>query len=218
MNTPAVPPRSSAERVEHALARIQLSRASLRAVLVPPEPAAPNPRDDGAPSGWSRRFADGWQHWREALAEHPAVAVGMDAVQGWWKRQPLRPAVETAAGELRGTIAPIVRRHPVLAMAVAATLGAALIAGRPWRWPAVNRHLADAPQRAARWVMHQLTQAPVQSLIASLFLAWAAARKPADDEESPTPASSPSAEPGAAPRATPAPAPVFEPERAAASG
>jgi len=214
MNTQiAAPTRSSAERVEHALARIERSRASLRTVLVPPEPAAPAARQDGAPSGWSRRFADGWQHWREALSEHPAVAVAMDAVQGWWKRQPLRPAVETAAGELRGAIAPLVRRHPVLAVAVAATLGAALIAGRPWRWPALNRHLADAPQRAGRWVVHQLTQAPVQSLLASLFLAWAAARKPAEEGEV---APMPTPRPATAPRATAAPA--AEPEQAAASG
>jgi hypothetical protein len=215
MNAPTLPKPSSAERVEHALARLQASRASLRAVLVPPEPAAPN-REDGAPRGWSRRFADGWQHWRGALAEHPAVAVGMDAVQGWWQRQPLRPAVETAAGELRGTIGPIVRRHPALAVALAATLGAAVIAGRPWRWPAVNRHLADAPHRAGRWVMHQLTQAPVQSLIASLFLAWAAARKP-PDEQPPS-----MTEPSFTPAPTSAPAPstarAGEPAQAAASG
>jgi hypothetical protein len=92
---------------------------------------------------------------------------------------------------------------------VAATIGAALVAGRPWRWPAVNRHLADAPQRAGRWVVHQLTQAPVQSLLASLFLAWAAARKPADSAATPAPP------PEAAPRAAPASAP--EHERAAAS-
>jgi hypothetical protein len=203
MNAQAAPPLSSAERLEHARARIELSRASLRAVLVPPEPAAPSPRDDGATSGWSRRFAEGWQHWREALAEHPAVAVGMDAVQGWWQRQPLRPAVETAAGELRGVVAPLVRRHPVVAVAVAATIGAALVAWRPWRWPAVRSHIADAPQRAGRWVVHQLTQAPVQSLIASLFLAWAAARKPAEPP-------APPAATGAAP-----PPPVAEHEQAA---
>lgn len=206
-NQAATVERSSAQRIEHALARIQGSRAALRAVLVPPEPA-PAAQDDAAPSGWSRRFAEGWQHWRESLAEHPAVAVGMDAVQGWWKRQPLRPAVETAAGELRGAITPLVRRHPVLAVALAATLGAALVAGRPWRWPAVNRHLADAPQRAGRWVLHQLTQAPVQSLIASLFLAWAAARKPSEDT-APAPA--------AAPAPSPAPASAAETEAAAAS-
>jgi hypothetical protein len=205
-----LPPRSSAERVEHALARIEGSRASLRAVLIPPEPAANPDRGDRPTSGWSRRFADGWQHWRGALAEHPAVSVGMDAVQGWWKRQPLRPAVETAAGELRGAVAPLVRRHPVLAVAVAATIGAALVAGRPWRWPAVSRHLADAPQRAGRWVVHQLTQAPVQSLLASLFLAWAAARKPTDSAATPAPS------PAAAPRAAPAAA-APEHERAAAS-
>jgi hypothetical protein len=209
---PAVSPRSSAERVEHALARIEGSRASLRAVLIPPEPPARAAHDDEPATGWSRRFADGWQHWRGALAEHPAVAVGMDAVQGWWKRQPLRPAFETAAGELRGTVTPLVRRHPVLAVALAATIGAALVAGRPWRWPAVSRHLADAPQRAGRWVVHQLTQAPVQSLIASLFLAWAAARKPADSSVPPAPEPAPAP----APRAAPVSAPDYE--RAAASG
>lgn len=186
---------SSSERVEHALARINASRLSMRRVLVPASGTAS--ADDnlaaGERSAWSRRFADGWQHWRQAMAEHPAVVVGMDALQDWWKRQPLRPAVETAAGELRSAVTPLVRRHPVLAVAIAAALGAAIVVGRPWRWPAVSQHLADAPQRAGRWVWTQLTQAPVQSLLASLFVAWVAARKP--DDGSPASAAAPAAAP-----------------------
>jgi hypothetical protein len=201
----------SSTRLDLALARIESSRASLRSVLVPaPPPASPPPRSPG-----ERRFAAGWRHLRRRMREHPAFSVALHAADSWWQRQPLRPVIETTAGELRGAVSPWIRRHPVLAVSLAAGLAAALVLARPWRMPAVRAQLHGAPRRAGRWLWAQLTQAPVQSLLASLFVAAFAARQASEPERAPAPDDAAPAMPPTAPMpaapASPAAAPAHVP-------
>jgi hypothetical protein len=171
------PPLDARARLDAALARIEASRSAMRQVLVPQPELPPAQAPEGElPEGWRRRFADGWQNLRDQMGDHPAVSVAMNAAQGWWRRQPLRPVV----GEIHGVVTPWVKRHPVLAVSLAAALAAGIVFARPWRVPAVRARLHGAPQRAGRWLWHQLTQAPVQSLLASLFLGAMAARKAQD--------------------------------------
>lgn len=217
----AAPPLDASARLELALARIEASRAAMRQVLVPqPDPPPAEVPEGELPEGWRRRFADGWQNLRDQMGDHPAVSVAMNAAQGWWRRQPLRPVV----GEIHGVVTPWVKRHPVLAVSIAAALAAGIVFARPWRVPAVRARLAGAPQRAGRWLWHQLTQAPVQSLLASLFLGAMAARKaqdaaatPRSEAHPPTPPPAAAAmppEPGPEPKVADVPA---EPVRAAMS-
>lgn len=193
----------SDDRLDRALARMDASRAAMRHVLVPQPPAPPsaeNLRGDG----WRQRFAQGWSEWRGKLGEHPGVSVAMDAAQDWWQRQPLRPVV----GEIHGVVKPWVRRNPLIAVSVVAVLAAGIAWARPWRMPAVRARMDHAPQRVGRWLWHQLTQAPVQSLIASLFLGAVAARKATNTT---APAAPPKGEP------PPAPPPTVNPSTAAAA-
>jgi hypothetical protein len=55
-------------------------------------------------------------------------------------------------------------------VALAAGLGAALVASRRWHWPVVARSLRPLPQSLGRWLVTQLSSVPVQTLLAGWFL------------------------------------------------
>ncbi len=177
--SPPVPPPASAATAaassavappldarQHALARLQASRQRLQTLWVPPPPA-----DSGKASRGPHRVAAWVRHWRRQLGDNPVAGLVMQAVDSWWQRNPWRQAGEAMAGELRQSILPIVRRHPVATVGLAAVAGAALIAARPWRWPLVARQLRPLPGHAGRWLLARLGQAPWQSIIAGLVLA-----------------------------------------------
>ncbi len=56
------------------------------------------------------------------------------------------PTGELVAGELQASLTPLVRRHPLATVLVSGALGLALMAGKPWRWPSVRRHLQPLPE------------------------------------------------------------------------
>lgn len=70
---------------------------------------------------------------RQRVEAHPVGAVLLDTGQLWWERHPARAVLLRAQGRLDRTTAPFVRRHPVVAVALAATAGGALAALRPWQ-------------------------------------------------------------------------------------
>jgi len=72
--------------------------------------------------------------WMDRLREVPFVGTLIEAVQAWWERHPLQPAVSLAHGVVRDTVAPMARRHPIAVVAGAFCVGAVLVRLRPWRW------------------------------------------------------------------------------------
>lgn len=164
----------SAAMVE-ALARLELSRAQLRERMIPPPLPPPPP---GAPSALlPARLRAWWRRLRRRGGGWPIAGVATAALGEWWQHHPWRPAGELLAGEWRATAAPLVRRHPVLIVLAAAGLGAFLVAQRPWRWPGVAERVRPMPARLGRFLLGQLSQAPVQTALLSLLMLL---RKPAD--------------------------------------
>ena len=162
---------SPALRVTQALARLQSSRAAMRLELLPPEKA-----DESSAAhhpGWQRL----WRPLRRWARRSAAVAVLVRTVEQTWRVHPLRPVGEALVDSYRAQVVPLMRKHPWGAMAVAAGLGAALVASRQWHWPLVTSSLRPLPMRLSRWVVSQLSSAPMQAILASWFL-MAATTKP----------------------------------------
>ena len=103
-----------------AVARVELTRARLRAAMAP-EPAA-------TPSHSLR------SSWFARLESLPVVSAVLDSVRGWWTQHPLS-TMTVVAGEASTAIArPIARSHPYALVLIAAGVGAVLAWRRPWRW------------------------------------------------------------------------------------
>lgn len=169
-----------------ALARLSASRLQLQATWLPPA------RERGGEGRGGRRLGALWRRWRRQLGDvgqHPLLGMALQAVDGWWQANPWRGAGEAVAGELQHSLTPLVRRHPAVAIGLAAGAGALVAGLRPWRWPLVAEQLRPLPRRVGRWLLRQLGQAPIQSLITSLVLAGgataAAANAAADSEPAP---------------------------------
>lgn len=157
--------------LEAALARLAASRAQLRQALVPA---------GGAPAD-ARHRRRGRARWRWWLARSPLAAVLLPmrhAVAAWWQAQAWRPAAEVAVGVAEQELLPTVRRHPWLSVAVAALLGAALVHGRPWRWPVLARQASL--WRGAAWaaVAAQLARPETQAALAAALIGAAGPGRP----------------------------------------
>ncbi len=163
---------------QRALARLTASRQALQAAWLP-KPAAPS----GARG--PHRLAALWRHWRRQLAGNAFVGVAFQAAADWWRANPWRAAGEAVAEELHQSLTPIVRRHPVASVTLAAAAAAAVAAARPWRWPLVAQQLRPLPGRAGRWLLRQLSRAPLQSLIVGAMLAGGTAAASAEDPQAP---------------------------------
>ena len=72
--------------------------------------------------------------WLKGLRKNPLASMVVDALLGWWARQPVRTNVHGAEVAASAAIAPLVRRHPVATLAAAAVTGALVVRARPWRW------------------------------------------------------------------------------------
>lgn len=167
---PAIVAGEASPRVRLALAALRQSREALRAELMPPPEPPPRRMRAGAVARlWWRRLRD-W----------PVARVAGEAAHHWWRRHPWQPLGDTLIGEARSQLWPLVRRHPWATVGLAAALGAATMAARPWRWAWVDRQVRRAPGVASGWLVGQLTSAPVQATLASLLalLAQRAASPP----------------------------------------
>lgn len=182
MVSPALTP------LDQALARLAETRARLRQELLPPTDrgrhAVPGGRPGGSP--WPLRLRAGWRHWRRQLRRWPLAGMLLSGVQEAWQQHPWRPTAELVAKEAGAAVLPAVRRHPVVAVALAAGLGMAVVAGRRWYAPALQGQVRSAPARLGRWLLRQLSQAPVQAGLFGLLAmlaqrGWSAPTDTADN-------------------------------------
>lgn len=187
MSTPAA--KHSAELVQ-ALGRLELSRARLRHEMIPPPPPPDEP--GRGPFAWPRRARALWRRLRQRSGRWPVASLAMTALGEWWHHHPWRPAGEMLVDEVKGAALPVIRRHPVVVVALAAGLGAAVVAGRPWRWPVVAARMRPMPGHMGRWALRQLTSPSVQAALLSLLVVL---RRPEHPEPEPAPPPHPSSEP-----------------------
>lgn len=150
-----------------ALLRIEASRARLRSAMLPPPDTAST---DGGP-GFA--LPKRWRAmWRAFMHKGPLATVAgtaASALGAWWRSQPWHTTTEWAGRALLAEVQPVIRRHPLLAVAVGASLGAAVVSARPWRWHALSRHVRPAGGHLMRWTIAQLSQVPVQMALAALL-------------------------------------------------
>ncbi|MCA0239321.1 MAG: hypothetical protein LCI02_00560 [Proteobacteria bacterium] len=149
---------------QRALARLQASRNQLQQAWLPRAAAASGARGP-------RRLAATWRHWRRQLAGNAIVGFVFEAAADWWRANPWRAAGEAVAEEVHQSLTPVVRRHPFASVALVAAAAAAVAVAKPWRWPLVAQQLRPLPGRAGRWLLRQLSRAPLQSLIIGAVLA-----------------------------------------------
>ena len=178
--SPGVPPRN----VEEALAALQASRAVLRHELLPAPLFGPE-ANRGPSLGWARS----WRRWRRLGARWPVAAAARDALRGWWHKQPWRASGELVAEGFYQHAVPVLRRHPLASLGVAAGAGALLVSLRPWRWPLVGAQLHATPRRLRSWAVQQLMSAPVQAALTTML--WMVVQRqnaePPDDHAAPSP-------------------------------
>lgn len=209
-----------------ALARLNASRQRLRQELLPEADDDPAANDSHGGLPLPRKLKAMFRHWRFKLRHMPVAGMALGALQTWWHQHPLRMPGEALGSELRHSVVPLVRKHPVATVLVASAAGAALVAWRPWRWPVVARQIKPIPRSFGRWIVGQLAQPAVQSMLAAWMMssvhrssAAAAAQDemPLDDDVRPDPTSAPdmsSSAPAAAATAPSEPAELRPPAAA----
>ena len=169
MNTTAQPAEATQNAQDapltRALLRLQASRAQLRAAMLPPV----GPPASTSGFEWPRRWRAMWRTWTRSGPVAMAAGAAVDAVQSWWHRQPWHATTELAGRAVLAETLPLVRRHPLWAVALGACVGAAEVAARPWRWAAVNRRMRPIGGQVLGWAMAQLSQVPVQMALAALL-------------------------------------------------
>ena len=197
-------------RLALALTRLQASRAQLRAAMLP----APAGQHESAGFTLPRRWRAIWRAWTRSGPLALVAGSTMSAMQSWWRRQPWYATTELAGRAVLAETTPLIRRHPVWAVALGVGVGAALVAARPWRWQAVNRHVRPLGQHLVGWALRQLSQVPVQMALAALLAQFVGqrARDGAAAAEPPTPTPAPM------PSAAPAPDADAAPDGAQAAG
>ena len=121
------------------------------------------------------------------------ASTATSALGSWWRSQPWHSTGEWAGRALLAEVQPLVRRHPLMAVAVGASLGAAVAWARPWRWRALHRHVRPAGGQLLRWTIAQLSQVPVQMALAALLAQFVGdrARAQTGTREAPTEAADP---------------------------
>lgn len=152
---------------QRALARLVASRQRLQSTWLPSSDPSSGPRGARRSGRWSVL----WRRWRRRLDRQPLVGMALDAAEQWWQHNPWHLAGRAVASELDGALTPWLRRHPGWAVAIAAGTGYAVVRARPWAWPGVAGPLRLLPRHISRWLLTQLTQLPLQSLLTGLALA-----------------------------------------------
>jgi hypothetical protein len=107
-----------------------------------------------------------------------------------------------AGEEVSAVASPLIRRHPVAAVGLAATIGALVVVGRPWRWRAFGGSDRPLSRRMMRWVGSQI---PMQAALGALMALvldqarQAAAAEPEPARKGSAAGQAPSAPPGSEP-------------------
>lgn len=112
--------------VPGAIERLALSRARLRAAMLPAPSTQGHALGDGI-SGFATNLV-------ERLRTMPGAAVLIDTIQTWWEQHPLRTAGLVAAEASRKLAEPVAQRNPLALVFGAVVVGALFALSRPWRW------------------------------------------------------------------------------------
>ena len=174
-----------------ALMRIEASRARLRSAMLPPPETSAS--DAGPGFSLPRRWRAMWRSFMRSGPLATVASTATSALGSWWRSQPWHSTGEWAGRALLAEVQPLVRRHPRMAVAVGASLGAAVAWARPWRWRALHRHVRPAGGQLLRWTIAQLSQVPVQMALAALLAQFVGdrARAQTGTREAPTEAADP---------------------------
>lgn len=175
VNPPSHPPETrprlqDTDPVAAAVSRLTASRAVLLGVLSPDAGAAQDGREGRARSPWRR--------WQRQLRRWPVVGLALQALRLRWQQHPLHAPLEALLDESRLQVVPLIRRHPVATVALAAMAGAGLMLLRPWRHAWLIDPVRHLPGQATRWMLQQLGEAPMQAALASLFMMATATSSP----------------------------------------
>lgn len=140
--------------VGSAIERLALSRAQLRAAMLP----APRTSSSGVAGGIQSMAARLVDKVRAA----PAAGMVIDTLETWWEQHPLRTASLVGAEVARKVTAPLAERNPLLLVGGAVVFGALIAMTRPWRWllrPALFAGLLPALAATA------IKQLPIDTLL-----------------------------------------------------
>lgn len=181
-----------------ALARLASTRARLRAQVLPARRSGAVSDEDDGLAGAGQALRTWWRFLRRQLGHTPVGLAVLSWLENWWQRQPLAAAAEMGATELRATVLPLVRRHPLAAMASAALVGGALVASRRWLWAWAGRRARVWPAAMGSWVWHQARDPAIQLLLMAWLQRLMASRpEAAEAPGAPAPAPAHPAEPQA---------------------
>lgn len=186
LRTPADDKTPSAdERVRRAVARIEVSRSALVVCLAPDRPkrrgnTADATGEEGADADPNLSLLDTLK----ARIERNGLLQGSwrtvrTLARRWWTRQPWHSSVDLVVSTLAHEARPLIRRHPLAALALGAALGAALVAVasavRPW---ATHRMRGNGSStwrgRVGNLLWSQFSSAPMQMALAGALTAWLA--------------------------------------------
>jgi hypothetical protein len=165
---------SPAERKALALQRLDASRTQIILRLLPDEPARSSPKSTGPNAGPDFQ---GFTHTLLKRIERNGLANGawrMARAWGrrWWTRQPWHTTAELLASTVAHEAKPIIRRHPMAALAAGAAVGAGLMALSPWAGRALRQKARPWSHQFGGMLWRQLAQAPVQIALATAVTAW----------------------------------------------
>ena len=215
---PGTLPDASPTPVEAALAGLAVSRQRLRLALKPPadiEEGAVDAQGRPQAGAWPLSLAGWWRRGRRALQAWPVADLAAGLLQDWWQHHPWRNTGQQLAETARQAALPLVRRHPLSALLAAVALGATLVAGRAWCWPAVRAIRPAATRGGRRWLVAQLTNPAVQTaLISTVMLV---VKQLSAQRATAAPTAAPTATPAASPSPAPMPSPAPSPSAAAAA-
>ena len=215
---PGTLPNASPTPLEAAVAGLAVSRQRLRLALKPPADIGEGAVDaQGRPQAgaWPLSLGGWWRRGRRALQAWPVADLAAGLLQDWWQHHPWRNTGQQLAETARQAALPLVRRHPLSALLGTFALGAALVAGRAWCWPAVRAIRPAATRRGRRWLVAQLTNPTVQTaLISTVMLV---VKQLSAQRATAAPTATPAASPSPAPMPSPAPPPSVAAAAAAAS-
>ena len=149
-----------------ALATLEASRNRLRDVLLPPPPPPGTEQHGTFSFGHLREL---WADWKLHGKVPPLLDTTIDAVSSWWHSHPWRQMGNSVVEPLSDAAAPLVRRNPWTALAVAAAVGATLAATRPWRWRFVLHQMHAVRRQAVHWAVAQAATPAAQAVVGSLL-------------------------------------------------
>jgi hypothetical protein len=128
------------------------------------------------------------------------ATTGHGVIHPFWRRLVTEPELfvehasayaELASAEARqvsevwralpGEVTPLVRRHPVILVAVGAAIGAGLVAGGVLRHGTVRRSVASTGRLARRWLIGELTSPALQTVVIGAITTLPASRLHARD-------------------------------------